>query len=1180
MHYLEEMEHYDKDNRYMGASDLCNLICSDGASFDIEKEKKWIAAFIKQLDDKSAEVQGKAVQWLAKIASKIKEDNLGNILKKVTDCIVHGEKDFRDIYCICCKSIMAEITDTYAATVIKSIYPIMYEGIRSDDEEIKEEWVELASEMIKRFTTIIIKDSNLIKDKALLKELFKILENSWPFTLKKKVAYCIGCLSVILSSPKMADMMENLILAINGNIENHEFLFYYILSLSWVSRRVGYKLGEYLESLIVNLVSVWDTLDDSNSSDAHNEIAEEALNCLESLIKNCPKEISNYIDKLLEVAQDRMTYDPLYDYEGDNDMDVDDEEGEGWDEEFDDDEDVQDDDSSWKVRRGSITLIMSVITTRPEMLRTLYSKMSKKLVSRFKERESKIKSLVFDAFSILLKTTNIQNSFDNESLTDYTASVPEMMKQRSSTEELFTQVPLIVKSLLKEANTKNVTVKTSLLECLSQMTIALRDQLNPFFLDIMPIIKNGVIDETNIAIIIPSLSSLKTMIQYSKGHSDFVSNTNEISEIIMVALKNESFSVKGEALLATSAFTAILKLNVAAFSDSIAKLNEIVLSCMESSENAIFAVSHILSNCHDALSKKEIETSISILIEKLKNDLKRVFALRALNRVVISSCGLNLYIDSIVTEVTPLLQKSDNAVKVNTLEVLNNFILRYGKGVKSYVDNILSGTLNIINYENLQVAEYALQLLTKLTAFKLSGDDIDKTIEKVVSLTESSYLSDSCIQKILGFFSGLAKNNGSLDFQEIIKSLEKTITTSRTIPARCIAEILAVHTSLSSKFTKKYFNGLSDKDDSKVIISSLVLGEIGRLNDLSKIKNLTVSINELFTHKNNDVKTAASHCLGHICIANLNYFLPIVIDSINSSDAGHKYLFLIAIREIIDTKLQQIEDSFDVLSDILFTNAGSSEEKIRNVVSECLGKLFAVCGLEMISQYEDQLKSTDQLARSTIARSFKYAAIKKVDPIAMAQLIQEIIDMAVDSEHIIRQFILESLISIVHHLPDLVKKDIDTLFKIIASQIEVKKELIKEVDLGPFKHKIDDGRPIRKAGFVLLDTIFEKMPERVNIPIIIDIILIGLTDPDDDCISQTLHILMKLVKWAPGAVVGQISNILERMPKILKAPPKGSTKISLRIAISAISKINEIPEMETNTDYQKFMEIHNIQFEE
>lgn len=601
---------------------------------------------------------------------------------------------------------------------------------------------------------------------------------------------------------------------------------------------------------------------------------------------------------------------------------------------------------------------------------------------------------------------------------------------------------------------------------------------------------------------------------------------------------------------------------------------------MESSENAIFAVSHILSNCHEALSKGEIATNISILIEKLKNDLKRVTALRALNKVIASKCGLNLYTEGIVNAVTPLLQKSDTAVKVNTLEVLNNFVLKYGKSIKSYIDTILAGTLNIINYENLQVAEHALELLTKLTSFKLKGSDIDQTIDKVVNLTHSSYLSENCVKKMLGFFSALAKNNQSLDYEEIIKYLEGSITTQRTLPARCIAEILAVQTALNSKYTKKYFNGLSDDEDSKIIVSSLVLGEIGRLNDLSKIKNLTKAIDELFAHKNGDIKTAASHCLGHICIGNLSHFLPIVIDSINSSDTAHKYLLLIAIREIIDTKLQQIEESFDTLSDILFSNAGNKDEKIRNVVSECIGKLFAVCGFDMIPQYDDLIKSSYQVARSTIARSFKYAAVKKVDPAAMSQLIPEIIDMASDTDHLIRQFTLESLISIVHHLPDLLKKDIEILFKIIASQIEVKKELIKEVDLGPFKHKIDDGRPIRKAGFVLLDTIFEKMPERVNIPIVLDIILIGLTDPDDDCISQTLHILMKLVKWAPGAVVGQMNNILERMPKILKAPPKGSTKISLRIAISAISKINEIPEMETNNDFQKFMETHNIQFEE
>lgn len=502
-HYLEEMEHYDKDNRYMGASDLCNLITSEGNSLDVERERKCIAAFIKQLDDSSTEVQGKAVQCLAKVASKIKEDNLGNILKKVADCIVEGDKDFRDIYSICCKSIMAEITDTYAPIVIKSVYPILQNGIKGKDEEVQEECVELLSEMLKRFATTMIHDPNLIKEKAILEQLFKLLSGTAPYTLKKKVAYCVGCLSVILSGSHIQMLMDGLVGYINDNMKNEAKLFYYILALSWVSRKIGYKLGSYLESLITNLIKICDSLDIDQSNDQLNEISEEALNCLESLIKHCPREISPYIEKLLEVAQERITYDPIYDYDCEDDMDVDND-GEGWDDdEFDDDE-VQDDDSSWKVRRGSLNLIISVITTRPEMLRKLYSSLSSRLVERFKERENKIKALVFNAFSILLKTTNLQ-SFNAETLTDISVSMPEMMKQRSSTEELFGQVPAIIKSLLKETATKNVTVKIAIIECLSQITNALRDQCNPFFVDILPIIKDSVIGESNNALIVPAL---------------------------------------------------------------------------------------------------------------------------------------------------------------------------------------------------------------------------------------------------------------------------------------------------------------------------------------------------------------------------------------------------------------------------------------------------------------------------------------------------------------------------------------------------------------------------------------------------------------------------------------------------------------------------------------------------
>ena len=195
-------------------------------------------------------------------------------------------------------------------------------------------------------------------------------------------------------------------------------------------------------------------------------------------------------------------------------------------------------------------------------------------------------------------------------------------------------------------------------------------------------------------------------------------------------------------------------------------------------------------------------------------------------------------------------------------------------------------------------------------------------------------------------------------------------------------------------------------------------------------------------------------------------------------------------------------------------------------------------------------------------------------------LLPDIIELASDTEHQIRQFTLESLISIAHHLPELLRGECETLSKIITGEVELKKELIKEVDLGPFKHKIDEGRPIRKAGLVLLDTMFEKMPERINVPVTLDIILIGLSDPDDDCVAQALHILIKMVKWAPGAVVGQMSNILDKLPPILKTPEKGTTKSSYRIALKAMERMSHIPDMETNTVFQKFVQDNHITMEE
>lgn len=70
---------------------------------------------------------------------------------------------------------------------------------------------------------------------------------------------------------------------------------------------------------------------------------------------------------------DLLEYDPNYTYNDDENM-AEDEEMEDWGSDFAEDEQENmhdDDDSSWKVRRGAIKIMDAIVKTRPEFIKTI-----------------------------------------------------------------------------------------------------------------------------------------------------------------------------------------------------------------------------------------------------------------------------------------------------------------------------------------------------------------------------------------------------------------------------------------------------------------------------------------------------------------------------------------------------------------------------------------------------------------------------------------------------------------------------------------------------------------------------------------------------------------------------------------------------------------------------------------
>ena len=94
----------------------------------------------------------------------------------------------------------------------------------------------------------------------------------------------------------------------------------------------------------------------------------------------------------------------------------------------------------------------------------------------------------------------------------------------------------------------------------------------------------------------------------------------------------------------------------------------------------------------------------------------------------------------------------------------------------------------------------------------------------------------------------------------------------------------------------------------------------------------------------------------------------------------------------------------------------------------------------------------------------------------------------------------------------------------------LQKELLRQVDLGPFKHTIDDGLELRKAVFECLDALLEKALVDLVMIDFVSALSVGLSDPDYD-IRMLVHlILCKLCQMTPAALIpGFVTPVLSSL---------------------------------------------------
>jgi len=266
---------------------------------------------------------------------------------------------------------------------------------------------------------------------------------------------------------------------------------------------------------------------------------------------------------------------------------------------------------------------------------------------------------------------------------------------------------------------------------------------------------------------------------------------------------------------------------------------------------------------------------------------------------------------------------------------------------------------------------------------------------------------------------------------------------------------------------------------------------------------------------------------------------------------------------------------------ILFENCENEEEGTRNVVAECLGKLAIVSPKEIVAALSDRVKSDSPFTRSTIVTALKFAILERskqpVDQLLLPEM-PKFLELLRDKDLNVRRNTLLTLNYAAHNKPTLIRDILPTYLPLIYNESKVKPELIREVDLGPFKHKVDDGLEIRKAAFECMYTLLDSCLDRVDIPGFIFNLVEGLKDHYD--IKMLSHLmLIRLSAVAGPALLEGLDQLVEPLRATIGTKAKeGAVKQEverndelIRSSLRAIVAITRIPNVESNIKFEEFL---------
>jgi len=251
------------------------------------------------------------------------------------------------------------------------------------------------------------------------------------------------------------------------------------------------------------------------------------------------------------------------------------------------------------------------------------------------------------------------------------------------------------------------------------------------------------------------------------------------------------------------------------------------------------------------------------------------------------------------------------------------------------------------------------------------------------------------------------------------------------------------------------------------------------------------------------------------------------------------------------------------------------------VVAECLGKLALANPEKLVPELRQRLSSPSARARGTYVAALKFALVDQ--PVAadahIAPVIGQFLEALRDNELAVRRAALLTLNWAAHNKPGMLRDFLPKLMSALYAEAKYKPELVKEVDLGPFKHKVDEGLENRKAAYEALNTLLENCLASIELTPFLLQLVEGLKDASYDIKMLTQLMVVRLANVAGPQLLEALDQLIEPLrATVMFKPPATAVKQEIerndelvRSALRAVAAIARIENVDTNPKFEEFV---------